>query len=195
MLISIETKPEICTPFISLTGYVDGTFIITDLPLARFQNGGDFKSLKFGNFILYESGCKSIKPKIPWSAGFVPVMIDDQATEEISGIDERIGVRNACWIISEVLGITPVWAKFLSMPKGTPSKPIITVLAFSAISLVNRGNYSACTDVFVMDDNEASQFLNVIEVFDGYWFFCFDDDFGNFKILYDIRIFGNDFVC
>ncbi len=44
-----------CTPFIARTGYVEGTFKIIDLPPAKSQNGGDFKSPKFGNFNLYES--------------------------------------------------------------------------------------------------------------------------------------------
>ena len=167
--------------------------MMMDLPRHWFQNTGAFKSLKFGNFILYEPGCISVKPKIPCSAGLVPVMIDDHATEDISGIEDSIGVKNPSWIIWRVCGMMPVSAKSLSIPKGTPSRPIITVFAFLVVISVHHNNYAAGTYVFVADKNKTPKLLNIVEVFDGHRLFGFDNDFRNLEILQYFSVFFNNF--
>lgn len=68
-----------------------------------------------------------MKPNIPCSAGFFPVIIDDQATDEISGIDDCIFLNLPAFITLWVLGIIPLSERSFSIPKGTPSIPIITI--------------------------------------------------------------------
>lgn len=168
--------------------------MMTDLPWHWSQNGGAFRSLKFGNLTLYEPGCISINPKTPCSPGPAPVMIDDQATQEISGIVERIDVRNPSWIIRSVLGITPLLAKSLSMPNGTPSRPMITSRAgFILFRGRGTGDYAARADILITDENKASQFLNIVEVLDGYRLFGLEDYFRNLKILDYLSVFLDNF--
>ncbi len=79
-----------------------------------------------------------MKPKIPCWPGFWPVIIEDHATEEISGIDESIFLNTDCEINRLVFGIMPVSAKCFNMPKGTPSRPIITVFESLFIDITLR---------------------------------------------------------
>ncbi len=125
--------------------------------------------------------------------GFWPVIIDDHATEEISGIEEHIFLKIPREISSAVLAMTPASAKSLSMPKGTPSRPIMTVFPFPVIISFCHSNYSAGTYVFILNKDEASQFLNVVEVFDDHGLFGFDNDFCNLKILDYFSVFGDKF--
>jgi len=120
-------------------------------------------------------------------------MIDDHATEETSGIEEFIFLNIPWEINSAVLGITPVSVKSLIIPKGTPSRPIITVFAFFVTISAYSSNYSAGTYVFILDKDKTPQFLDIIEVLDGHRFFGFDDDFGNLKILDHVSIFSDNF--
>ena len=43
LLKSIETNPEMSTPSMGRTGYVEGTFIITEVCCHLSQKGGDFR--------------------------------------------------------------------------------------------------------------------------------------------------------
>lgn len=136
-----------------------------------------------------------MKPKTPCPPGFCPVIIEDHATEETSGMEDCIFLNIACEISSAVFGMTPVSVNSLSMPKGTPSRPTITVLAFFVMVSVHNGDYSAGTDVLILNKHEASQFLNIVEVFDGHWFFGFDDDLRNLKILDYAGVFLDNLEC
>ena len=87
----------------------------------------------------------------------------------------------------------PVSAKSLSMPKGTPSKPIITVFELLVTISVYHGDYSAGAYIFILDKDKSPQFLNVVEVFDGHFSFGFDNDFCHLKILDYFSVFLDDF--
>ena len=75
-----------------------------------------------------------MNPNIPCPAGLVPVMIDDQATEETSGIEDYIFLNVPLAIISLVFGIIPLSDKCLSKSNGTPSKPRTMILLLFLIT-------------------------------------------------------------
>ena len=81
-------------------------------------------------------------------------MIDDHATEEISGIEDSIGLKNPSWIIRVVLGIMLVLARSLSIGNGTPSRPMI--ITRSGFILFSGYDDAPGTDVFVADNYEAT---------------------------------------
>ena len=142
---------------------------------------------------MYEPLIRSIKPNIPCSAGLAPVIIEDQATEDISGIEDRMGPRDP-WPISRwVLGIMPLWASVLSMSKGTPSRPTITVRLCWLILSARSGNDSPGTGIVVADQDETPQLLDVGEAFDSYRPLGFDEDLSNFQVLYDFSVFLDNF--
>ena len=67
---------------------------------------------------------------MPCQPGFFPVMIEDQATEEISGTEELIFFNIPLSISLPTFGIKPVSEKPLIISKGTPSSPTNTALPF-----------------------------------------------------------------
>ena len=134
-----------------------------------------------------------MKPKIPCLPGFVPVIIDDHATEETSGMEECIFLNIPCEINWAVFGMMPVSVNSLSMLKGTPSSPTITVLRSSVIISVHYGDYPAGTCVFIPNKYKSSQFLNIVEVFDTYFSFGLDNNFCHLKILNNFCILLDDF--
>lgn len=135
--------------------------MMTDLPRQRLQNGGDLRSLKFGNLILYEPGCISTKPKIPCSPGLTPVIIDDHATDEISGIEDRIGAKNPFRIIWPILGITSACASSLSKDTGTPSRPMM-ISRFGRMLFFVADN-PARTNCCIFNEDESSEFFYIVE--------------------------------
>jgi hypothetical protein len=58
------------------------------------------------------------------------VIIDAQATDDISGTDESILQRVPCFINKPRFGITPFPERFLISPYGTPSRPSTINLGF-----------------------------------------------------------------
>ena len=65
----------------------------------------------------------SVKPKIPCSPGFLPVIKEVQATDETAGRDVVIRMNVPCLAMSAKFGISPASKKCSSNENGTPSKP------------------------------------------------------------------------
>jgi len=77
------------------------------------------KSLKLGNINLYVFGIRSANPKIPCSPGFLPVMIEDHATEETSGMEDSIFLNISSSISLLEFGMIPFLDKLSIKSKGT----------------------------------------------------------------------------
>ena len=121
--------------------------------------------------------------------------MEDQATEDISGMEEFIFLKIPSLINEAVFGITPDSDKSAIMSYGTPSSPMITALELSAMILTHFRNNTASADIFVMNEYKTSEFLYVVEVFDANWLFGFYNYLGYFEVFYNIIILADDLKC
>lgn len=80
--------------------------------------------------------------------------MQDQATEDISGIEEHVSISDPSASNLAVLGMTPLPVKSFSRENGTPSRPIITTRFGFILSF--QGDYAAGADVLAFHENESA---------------------------------------